>query len=255
MNKYLNKIELVKNYRGCWELDPFKGCVYAKLNNNKGCYEICYATKLAKTRGYDFGEVIKREFISEKHFDDISKKLKKIPFVRMGVMCDPSHNWEHTLNIVERIKPFQKNIVIVTKHQNILTDKQLLRLKGTIVNTSISALDNEKQIDIRLNQYNKLKNYCKSVLRVNTADFNNQKLKEIQNNLLNNENVIDNILRFPKEHKLVKEGIINVKKYIFLDTNVYASKHDENTFFSYCDKCPDMCGAEIEQNKLSRWLL
>ena len=253
MKKYLNKIELTQNFRGVWDLDPFKGCVYSKLNNNNGCYGICYATKIAKSKGYDFSDVVKRYFISEKHFLDIIDKLKKIPFVRMGVMCDPSFDWEHTLNIIDKIRPYQKNIVIVTKNWKLLKEEQLIRLKGLIINTSISALDNKEQISIRLEQYNKLKKYCKSILRVNTCDFNNIELRNIQNKLLDNDNVIDNILRFPKNHKLVLDGTINLKKIKFLKTNVYASMHKDNIFFGFCYNCPDLCGAEPTQYKLSEW--
>lgn len=115
MKKYLNKIELVKNFRGVYDLDPFKGCVNSKINNNTGCYGICYAARIAKSKGYNFGDVVKRYFIDDKHFKKIVKQLKNIPFVRLGVMCDPSFDWEHTLNIVDKIKPYQKNIVIVTR--------------------------------------------------------------------------------------------------------------------------------------------
>src|SRR3990172_5214186 len=104
MNKYLNKIELVKNKRGCWELDPFKGCSYGVLNNGKGCYGICYAARLAESKGYDFSKVVYRDLISEKQFREITKQLQVIPFVRLGVMCDPSYDWEHTLNIIDKIK-------------------------------------------------------------------------------------------------------------------------------------------------------
>jgi len=252
MKKYLNKIELVKNFRGVWDLDPFKGCTNAKTNNNKGCYGICYAAKIAKSRGYDFSDVVKRYFINNKHFYKIKTKLEKIPFVRLGVMCDPSFDWEHTLNIIDKIRPYQKNIVIVTKHWNILTPKQINRVKGLIINTSICALDSEEQRNMRLCEYNRLKKYCKSVLRVNTADFNDLELNEIQNRLLNNINIIDNILRFPKNHELVKKGVINIKKYKFLNTFVYASKHNEKTFFSYCDSCLDFCGATRNQYKLKQ---
>lgn len=80
---------------------------------------------------------------------------------------------------------------------------------------------------------------------MNTADFNDKNLKNIQNDLLKNEKVIDNILRFPKNHYLVKKGIINVKKYKFLKTEVYASRHNDNTYFGFCDNCPEQCGINL----------
>lgn len=58
MKEYKTKIQLVKTYRGVWELDTFKGCSHGI---NGGCYGICYAVRLAKARGYDFTNVVKRE--------------------------------------------------------------------------------------------------------------------------------------------------------------------------------------------------
>lgn len=251
MRTYKTKISLTKTYRGVWELDTFKGC---EQGANNGCYGICYAARLAKARGYDFTNVVKRDFINQEHFIEISNKLKKIPFVRIGVMCDPSHNWEHTLNIVDKIKHYQKNIVIITKHWKELKEEQLSRLKGLVVNTSISALDSEAQRDKMLYWYNKLKPYCRSILRVNTADFNDSELRMIQDSLLSNENIIDNILRFSKSHHLVKDGIINVTKQKYLKSYIYASKHSDNIYFGFCNNCLDQCGIILSQRKLTGWL-
>jgi hypothetical protein len=245
MKEYLNKISLSKNSRGVYDLDPFKGCSNGMGLNDKGCYGICYAAKIAKFRGYDFSKTVKRDFIDDKHLQKIGKKLSKIKFIRLGVSCDPSFDWEHTINIIEKIRPFNKNIVIITKHWTNLTYKQCVRLKGVTVNTSISALDSELQLDNRMFWYNKLKEFCNSVLRVNTADFNDIKLKELQDKLLNNDKVIDNILRFSIGHDLASNSIINVKKHKFLGTEVYASKHKEDTYFGFCKDCKDQCGIDI----------
>lgn len=252
MKQYKNKIQLVKNYRGVWELDTFKGCSYG---NNGGCYGICYAAKLAKARGYNFTNVIKREFINQNHFYEIANKLIKIPFIRIGVMCDPSYNWEHTLDIIDKIKPYNKNIVVITKHWNELKDNQLYRLKGLVINTSISALDTKEQREKRLFWYNKLKLYCKkSVLRVNTCKFYDLELKSIQDNLLNKDNIIDNVLRFPKNNTLVKKGIIELKKYKYLQSFAYASKNNPDTYFGFCNNCLDQCGIISTQKKLINFI-
>lgn len=251
MKQYKTKIQLIRNYRGVWELDTFKGC---EKGINGGCYGICYAARLAKARGYDFTNVVRREFIDSMHFAQIAKKLKKVPFVRIGVMCDPSFDWEHTLNIINQIRLYNKNIVVITKHWNELKDEQLSRLNGIVVNTSISALDSDIQRSKMLLWYNKLKQHCRSVLRVNTADFNDMSLSSIQSDLLNNDNVIDNILRFPKNHVLVKSGVINVAKHKYLKSFVYASKHNENVYFGFCDRCLDNCGVILSQRKLTGWL-
>jgi hypothetical protein len=248
--EYLEKIALTRNARGVWDLDPLKGCKEGIENNPRGCYGICYAANIAKFRGYDFGKVVKRVFVSEEHENEIYSQIKKIPFVRLGVSCDPSSNWYHTLNIAEKIRKYQKNIVVVTKHWNELSEIQLKRLNGITLNTSVSALDTYDNIKKRVFWYNRLKVYCNSVLRVNTAKFNtnneNGKMyNKIQNELLRNDKVIDNVLRFPKSHKLVKDETIIVNKEKFLDDNVNVSRNDSNSFLGYCESCPDKCGINL----------
>jgi len=250
MKEYTNKISLVQNNRGVWDLDPFKGCEDGINNNSKGCYGLCYAYKIAKFRGYNFGKTVYRYFETDRSLGNILKKISQSsfikgvqpPLVRIGVMCDPSFDWEHTLNIIEKIKLYNSKIVVITKHWKELKENQLYRLKGLYINTSISALDTEIQIKHRLGWYNKLKKHCHSILRVNTADFNDKNLKKIQNKLLNNKNVINNLLRIPKNHKLIKNKIINVEKRQFLTSNVLTSKYNKDVHFGYCVNCPDKCG-------------
>lgn len=253
MQKFTEKITFVKNGRGIWDLDPFKGCEDGIKNNVNGCYGLCYAAKSAKIRGFDFSKTVYRYFKNEKQIKNIGKKLQQTSFIhgvcpqfiRLGVMCDPSFDWKHTLNIIDKIKKYNPNIVIITKHWKPLEEQQLQNLKKIkhiYINTSISALDTKEQIENRLEQYKKLKKYCSSILRVNTADFNNLKLKKIQEDLLKNENVIDNILRISPDHYLSKNNIVNIKKYKFINNEVWASKVNEKTYFGICDNCPEQCG-------------
>jgi hypothetical protein len=257
MNKYNNIITLTKNFRGVYGLDTSKGCFYGMSENKKGCYGECYAAKSAKTYGKYFNNSVLRIFKDVEHVNFIRNQLYNIdmPFFRIGVFGDPSENWAHTLkivNIVSGIKP----IVIVTKHWNTLTKNQLNELLkyDVCVNTSISALDKSEFIKHRLNQYNTLKNYCKSVLRVVTCKFNINNLQglifnETQKKLLNNEYVIDNVLRVGLGNYLVKMGIINVEKKNFLSKDAYFSQSNKSTFTGSCKDCPDMCG--IYTNKLN----
>ena len=119
MRQYNTKITLVKNNRWVWDLDPFKWCYYWTIDNKRGCYWLCYAAKIAKFRWFDFSSVIYRDFENYKHIKEIWRQLKNIPFVRLWTMCDPSHDREHTLKIVELIKPYQKNIVIISIFQKL----------------------------------------------------------------------------------------------------------------------------------------
>lgn len=244
MRQYNTKISLIQNRRWIWDLDPFKWCYYWTLKNKRGCYWLCYAAKIAKFRWFDFTNVIYRDFVDDNHLKQIWRQLKKIEFVRLGTMCDPSHDWVHTINIINKIRPFIKNIVVITKHWTIISDEQLWQLNWICINTSISALDTNEQIRHRLEQYERLKPYCNSVLRVNTCDFRdnlfNEK-KNIQEMLLKKEKVIDNILRMPNDCRFVEWWLVQVKKVNYLDLEVNASKHNKDIFMWYCKNCKEKC--------------
>ena len=79
-------------------------------------------------------------------------KLKKIPFVRIGIHCDPSSDWEHTLKIVDRIKPYQKNIVIITNDNDYL---QLADTNIHIINMQFKDITQRGNKDARSDLLNK----------------------------------------------------------------------------------------------------
>lgn len=259
MNKYSNKIALVENVRGIWDLDPIKGCKHGMKAHKNGCYGACYANRAAVSRGYDFADSTLRDFESIEHLRSTIKKIRTIPlsFVRMGVAGDPSENWKHTLDICDKIKVIRKRIVskqivIITKHWKKIPVKLYDKVKklNLIINTSISALDSNKHFARRLSEYRKLKPICKSVLRIVSCDFNldhpqGKAYNDIQESLFANENVIDTVLRVPENHYLVKEGIVNIEKCEFLSSKTTASFKNKNTFFGHCKDCPEMCGVNL----------
>jgi len=257
---------LIKNKRGVYCLDTTIGCNSGTIKNEKGCYDDCYAARFSKRRGWDFGKTIARNFESREHKKNTIKKINDIemPFVRIGCTGDPSENWQHTVNICEQISVcnnqlsvfgvLPKTIVIITKHFKNLTDDQLKTISelDICVNTSVSALDNERLLINRLTQYNRLKKYCKSVLRIVSCDFNlnnraGQKLEALQQKLFSNENVLDTVLRVSKENKYVLAGIINIKETKFLGKKCYASVYNKKTYLGYCSKCKEMCGVNFKQ--------
>jgi len=250
MQEYSNKITLVKNSRGVYDIDTSKGCYYGTKDNKKGCYGECYAARYSKAYGYNFNRTVLRHFESVDHVDQIRKKLFNIdmPFVRIGVNGDPSEDWPHFIHIVNLIYGIRP-IVVITKHWNTLTDSQLDMLANynLCINTSVSALDKPQQLKHRLEQYNRLKPYCKSVLRVVSCDFNKGNLKgvilnDIQESLFNNDLVLDNVLRVTTNNTYVKMGIINTTKEYFLTKEKLFSKYNKTTYTGNCDSCPDMCG-------------
>jgi hypothetical protein len=264
MKTYKNIISLSKNGRGIWDLDTIKGCKSGLLENEKGCYSDCYSLKTAKRYGIDFSKSIERNFESESHRLQIIRKIEKIDmdFIRIGCSGDPSENWEHTINIIKQIRnnrqlslfdiSSKKQIVIITRHWKSLTNLQLEEIKkyNICINTSVSALDNERLISNSIHQYNRLKPYCKSVLRVVTADFNTEnkigfKMSLIQNDLLKNENVIDTVFRPSSKNEFVVNEIINIKKMAFMKSKTLVSKFNKKTFLGKCENCIEMCGIKL----------
>lgn len=261
MKTYKNIISLSKNGRGIWDLDTIKGCESGMLENPKGCYNDCYSFKIANRYGIDFTKSIKRNFLNDIHRQSIIKQIEKIdmPFIRIGCSGDPSEDWEHTINIIKQIRDNSqltlfdisstKQIVIITRHWKKLTDLQLLEIKkyNICINTSVSALDSEKLISNSLTEYERIKPYCKSILRVITCDFNKEnktgfKMYEIQKQLLKNKGFIDTVFRPSSNNKFVLEKIINVKKMGFMKTKTLVSKFNKKVFLGKCGNCLEMCG-------------
>jgi hypothetical protein len=115
-------------------------------------------------------------------------------------------------------------------------------------------MDNKDLLDNALKQYERLKPYCKSILRIVSFDFNldNEKGKEFaatQEQLFKNKGVIDTVFRCSPKNPYVIEGIINIKQTKFLGKKCYVSKYNRKTYFGKCDNCLEMCGAKMLINQ------
>jgi hypothetical protein len=261
MKKYKSIITLSKNERGIWDLDTIKGCKTGIELNSNGCYGDCYAAKTAKRYGIDFSVSINRDFINEQHRKLIVSKIEKIdmPFIRIGCSGDPSEDWRHTLNIIHKIRnesqlslfdlKSKKQIVIITRHWNTLTDVQLNEIAkyNICINTSISALDPIDVLNNSLEQYERLKPFCKSVLRIVSCDFNIKndtglKLSKIQEKLFDNDNVIDTVFRPSTSNEFVRNSIVNIEKQRFIKSKTLVSKFNRKTYLGKCAGCKEMCG-------------
>ena len=260
MREYSNKISLTKNSRGIYSLDTSIGCSSGMANEIGGCYNDCYAAKSSKLYGYDFSKTVLRSFENEKHRQLIVSQINKVKldFVRIGTSGDPSENWAHTINVLKCIDKCNKQIVIITKHWTLLTEEQLKYLStiNICINTSVSALDKPHLRQSCVEQYKRLKPYCKSILRIVSCEFNltNDKGKEldkVQHELFKNEDTLDTVLRVNKRNDLVKNGIINVKETTFLGKKALVSKFNKSTYFGKCSTCHEMCGLNIKpENKI-----
>ena len=261
--EYSNSITLIKNKRGCYDLDTTKGCAHGVANSPGGCYGECYAFRSATRYGIDFSKTVLRDFDNYEHRLNIIRQIAKVdmPFIRIGVTGDPSDNWEHTLNVYRMVSvdtqlslfpelKSRKRLVISTKHWHNLADDQLSLIGDLCVNTSVSALDNKRLLNNRIAQYNRLKNYCKSVLRIVSCDFNlknriGRKLDKIQRALFDNENTLDTVLRVSANNKYATSGIINTETKLFLGKLSIISMFNKSTYFGACSTCPEMCGINM----------
>lgn len=256
MREYSNKISLTRNSRGIYSLDTSIGCSSGMSNEVNGCYNDCYAAKSSKIYGYDFSKTILRDFVNEKHRQSILNKINKakLDFIRIGCSGDPSENWEHTISILKKIDKCNKQIVIITRHWTNLTDEQLKYLStiNICINTSSSALDKPHILKNCLEQYNRLKPYCKSILRIVSCDFNinnviGHNLFKIQQELFLNEDTIDTVFRPSKKNRLVTDGVINTSIVRFMDNDkTLVSKFSKSTYLGKCSTCKEMCGVNIK---------
>lgn len=259
MRSYSTTISLNKNSRGVYSLDPSIGCSSGMTNEIGGCFNDCYAAKSSKLYGYDFSKTVLRDFKNEHHRRKIVNKINKITldFVRMGTSGDPSEDWGHTIKILNSIKNCNKEIVIITKHWTNLTVEQMefLSTINVCINTSVSALDKPYLIKNAVIQYKFLKKYCKSILRIVSADFNldndiGLRLSKIQTDLFKNNDTLDTVLRVNKNNQYLKDGVINVTKSKFLGKNTIISKHKKSTYFGKCSTCFEMCGINIKPKEI-----
>jgi hypothetical protein len=175
-----------------------------------------------------------------------------MPFVGIGEMGDPSENWEHTIEVCGVISKAKKPIVIRTKHwntipNNLLTEIEKLRI---CINTSVSALDSHEELEHRLNQYERLKKVCNSVLRIVSCDFNKKHADGLDKSIIQDElfkagNYIDTVFRHSKDNPWVVKNIIKTEKINFLKSKVLASVFNKNAYLGDCEHCPDMCGINL----------
>jgi len=254
---YLPKISLVRNSRGVYCIDSIMGCPSGLAQTEGGCYGDCYAARTAKRYGIDFTKAVLRDFESEHHREQICSQISRIkmPFIRLGASGDPSENWQHTMKILQTLATCNVEIVIITRHWNLLTDSQLSAMEAMnlCINTSVSALDCDSERGRALAQFNRIKPFLKSVLRIVSCDFNQEnetgrKLAEIQRELFRNEPTIDTVFRPTKTNRFVADGIVNAKPHYFNGKKQLASKFSAKTYMGKCGTCQEMCGVNCKSS-------
>ena len=255
---YTPELTATINRKGVLDIDTVKGCEFGMSKYpDGGCYGHCYAFKIARVYGFNFSKSVSRK----KRSKDVENMVRKhrLSWFRIGTMGDPCYDWENTLNVCEwlnKVQPYWWNKpkvpIIITKHWIVLSDKELSRLDkcGVIVNTSISSLDSDYEIEHRLKQFNRLiRKGIKSILRIVSVKFgqtiNGDRLSVIQDELFKNTPTIDNPLRIPASDKRVKNGDILVEKHEDLGGGNFVSIVHNDAYLGKCNECPDQCGVNL----------
>lgn len=243
------------NRKGVLDIDTVKGCELGMTAYpDGGCYGVCYACKTARLYGYDFTKSVSRKIGKSEHIhvENIVKK-HNAPWFRTGNMGDPSHNWDHTVDICEWLGKF-KIPVVVTKHWIPMSNNHAVALKkcGTVVNTSTSPLDTKEEIEYRVNTFKWLKEFgIKSVLRVVSVKCGptgkGNELNRVQKEIFKNAPIIENPLRIPMTDKRVILGDIIIQRHKDKGGGSTVSVLNSSAFIGPCNICPDQCGVKFKK--------
>jgi len=260
LRQYGDAITIAVNGKGVVDVDTVKGCTEGmKVYPKTGCYGECYANKIARCRGIDFSTSISRKFVDQwQHKDIIIKKILDLgaSWYRIGVMGDPCHDWDNTLNVINRLRHSGATAVIVTKHWHTLTDHHISRLleMNVVVQTSTSGMDTDDEIKHRIEQLNRLRKYnIPSVNRVVTCEYGAsdwaRSCKEKQDYLLSLIPVIDNPFRVSSNNYRVLNGEIIIKKR---DDSIgggkWVSLNDNAAYLGKCCRCPEQCWVDLAKS-------
>jgi len=256
--RYGNALTVSVNAKGVLDVDTVKGCTLGMTAYpNGGCYGECYAKKIADRLGIDFSIAVQRKLVDpQQHRDVLIRKMLDYQgaFYRVGVMGDPCHDWNGTIATIHALRYAGKVAVIVTKHWRIMSSDNISRLVdvGAVVNTSISGMDTDAEIEHRVEQLKRLrKSGIRSICRIVTCQFGDTEwgraCAEKQKYLLSLQPIIDNPFRCPETNPHVVNGDIIVRnRQDSIGGGKTVSLHDNAAFLGKCSDCPDQCGVNAE---------
>ena len=251
---YGSALTVSVNAKGVIDVDTVKGCTLGMhARPGAGCYDECYAYKIAVRYGINFNVSVRRGFVDQwEHRDRLIRELLGQPaaWYRIGVMGDPCHAWTHTLNVIRSLRPARKSAVIISKLWVTLSDDHVSRLLDldAVLNISISALDTDAELNHRLAQLRRLRGFgINTVARVITCSFGDtawgRSRSELQAKLMALTPVIDNPLRLSSTNpRLLSGDILASSRPESVGGGVLVSLHDPTVYLGHCSACPDQCG-------------
>ena len=254
--RYSNVLTVSINRKGVIDVDTVKGCSLGMAAYPKGgCYGECYAYKNAHTYGFDFRTSVSRQFMGREHKGTLIKLMLRFParWYRIGTAGDPSHDWTHTVAIVNALWHLHKVPVIISKHWIPMEDwhAEKLRRLGAVVNTSVSGMDSDTEISYRVGQLERLKGLgMRSVCRIVTCQYGASEwargCQEKQDYLLSLAPIIDNPLRSRKSNPHVISGdIVLTRRGESVGGGKYVSLDSTAAYLGTCAGCPDQCGVDL----------
>jgi hypothetical protein len=253
--RYHDSITASVNLKGVIDVDTVKGCTMGmRARPEHGCYDDCYAQRIASRYGIDFAQSVSRGFVDRwQHRDMIVRQLRAFPatWYRIGVMGDPCHDWDRTVSVIRHLRPAEMTAVIITKHWIPFTDDHISQLMelDVVVNTSTSGFDTDAELRHRVRQYERLRDFgIRSVNRVVTAEYGDTEwgraAKAKQDYLLTLPPVIDNPLRVsPHNPHVVNGDIKTTRRLDSVGGGTLVSLHRPDVYLGTCAACPDQCGA------------
>jgi hypothetical protein len=251
MKSYKPVLTATENGKGVMDVDSVKGCTDGmSAYPGRGCYDECYAKKVATQYGMSFDAGVSRLMPANMKPIIATVTNHHATWYRIGTSGDPSADWINTLDVCSALLCTGKTPVIITKHWQALSDIQLGQFAelGAVFNTSTSGMDTDRETEYRIEQMDRLENCgIKSVCRVVTCNYGDTEWGNIcrdkQDMLLSLTPVIDNPLRARKSNPRVISGdIILTKCNEAVGSGKYISLHSKGIFLGHCKQCPDQCG-------------
>ncbi len=253
-SSYRRILSATMNRKGVLDVDTVKGCECGmSAYPETGCYGVCYAATTARRYGRDFSISVSRA-PGKKSFDLVWRKVRDhhASWYRIGTAGDPCHDWDNTVDVCKRLESTGKHPVVITKHWRPIQDSHFAELRrlSTVVNTSISALDTESELEYRLVQIARLNEAgIKSIPRIVTCSFGEtawgMERKEAQKHLIGLFcNFIDNPLRVKPTDRRVIDGHLLVQHVPgAVGGGKSISLHSKDVYLGTCRGCKDQCGA------------
>ena len=251
--KYIPVARASINQKGVVDVDSVKGCELGMAAHPiGGCYNECYAYKLARARGFDFCTSVSR-LPRKRSIMDCAKIVYRScnDWYRIGTSGDPSHDWVNTIDIIKALSICNKTPVIVTKHWVKMDETVISNVikYGCVVNTSLSALDTDDEICHRIQQHERLCKYgARAVLRVVTAKYGNteygRRCKRIQDEIISRGPYIDTPYRLSKSNRLLCGGHVMADRVVGSNggSGSMVSIWKDAIHLGRCCDCPDKCG-------------